>query len=94
MAAHGLGSEAHRNVVATARPTVRARISWASLTRLWDASFTRIFQAEKPESQRIPLSSLSQPVNPAVPLNETVLLFIILPCGLWNKSHLSGSTAS
>lgn len=52
------------------------------------------FQAKKPESQRIPLSSLSQPANPAVSLNETVLLFMILPCGVLNKTHLSGSPAA
>lgn len=50
-----------------------------------ECEFHTHFQAQKPESQRVPLSSLSQPVNPAVSLNETVLLVMTLPCGFWNR---------
>lgn len=52
------------------------------------------FHTHFQESQRVPLSSLSQPVNPAVSLNETVLQLMILPCGLLNKTRLSGSPAA
>lgn len=76
MPAHGLGSERHK---------------WSDSGLSCDSchlgkfdspmgyEFYTLFQPEKPESQRVPISSQSQPVSPAGSLNEIALLLRVYP---------------